>query len=88
MAAFGLGRAKTPERLERVERPPQNCEWQSPDLRQKPQVNGSSRIRFPSVNALLGFSHNQGHLRTKFWALIKLAFLVSSSFKCTKSLPR
>src|SRR6516162_1975680 len=59
----GLGRAKTPERLERVERPPPNYEWQSPDLRQKPQVDGSRRIRFPSVNTLLEFSHNQGQRR-------------------------
>jgi hypothetical protein len=62
-SALGLGRAKTPERVERVERPPQNCEWQSPDLRQKPQVDGSRRIRFPSVDTLLEFSHNQGHGR-------------------------
>ena len=55
--------AKTPERLQRVERPPANCEWHSPDLRQKPQVEGSRRIGFPSVNALLGFSHNQGQSR-------------------------
>ena len=58
---MGLGCAETPERLQRVERPPANCEWHSPDLRQKPQVEGSRRIRFPSVNALLAFSHNQGH---------------------------
>ena len=62
-AALGLGRVKTPELLERIERPTPNCEWQSWGLQGQPQFDGSRRIRFPSVIALLEFLHIQGQSR-------------------------
>jgi len=63
MSLVGLGRVKTLEREEHVERcpPPGPMCWRA--VTSQVGNRETSRTRFPSVNALSEFLHNQGHYR-------------------------
>src|SRR5262245_59540733 len=64
MSAVGLGRVKTFERPAQVERSPSPASNVRAGKCKTARKTAAGRTRFPSVNALLEFSHNQGQFET------------------------
>ena len=70
-SGMGLGRAKTLERLERVERPPPKLRRAKPGFAAKAAGRRVQKNTIPVREHPIGVSHNQGHQEKKTDAEIR-----------------